>query len=318
MKDEKRISICFFGITRNLNITFPSIENNIINPSKKLAKVKIFCHFYDIKKIDNQRSKEFNIKPQKNWDLFDADELISDPPDLFLEEMNLDIVYKFGDRYEDEFKSIKNILHQLNSLQRVFSISKSFNSDITIFARPDLLYLDSFEEIIKLNLSTNNDDIAVPSWMGFRGLNDRFSICNSCYSSEIYCSRIEKIKEYLKYYSKSGLDPENLLYYAIKNSNSKINFMNIRAKRVRANNIIWEEDFRIEHSLGSKGKSINEKNKFKRYIYSFIFFNHREFCDLKGKSINEKNKFKRYIYSFIFFNHREFCDYVRRFLSTFK
>ena len=44
---QKKISICFYGITRNLKKTYPSIEENIINPAKKHGEVKIFCHFFN-------------------------------------------------------------------------------------------------------------------------------------------------------------------------------------------------------------------------------------------------------------------------------
>jgi len=268
---EKRISICFFGITRNLKTTYPNIKSNIIDPAKKFGKVKVFCHFFEMKNINNPRSKEFNIKTENNWELFQDSEIISDPPDLCLKKINLDYIYKFGDRFKDDFKSIRNLIHQLTSLQKVFEISKSFKSDLTIFARPDLLYLDSFEEIIKENLFLQKNYITVPSWMGNSGLNDRFSICNSCYSAEIYSNRILKIKEYLEY-SKEGLAPELLLFYAIMNSKSKIKFMDIRARRVRANNLIKREIFKKDHLFKYKEKSINEKNKFKKYIYRLVIF----------------------------------------------
>ena len=58
MIKKKKISICFFGITRDLSKTFPSIEKNIISPAMKYGDVKIFCHFYNLKEIDNIRSQE--------------------------------------------------------------------------------------------------------------------------------------------------------------------------------------------------------------------------------------------------------------------
>ena len=54
MLKKKKISICFFGITRDLKKTFPSIEKNIIYPATKYADVKVFCHLYDIKEINKK------------------------------------------------------------------------------------------------------------------------------------------------------------------------------------------------------------------------------------------------------------------------
>ena len=122
----KKISICFFGITRDLKKTFPNIEKNIINPASKFGNISIFCHFFENNFVDNLRSKEYNIKIEKNWDLFNASKLISDPPDLFLEEYDLSSIYRFNDPYNDNFKSIRNLIHQLYSLKKVFQISEIF------------------------------------------------------------------------------------------------------------------------------------------------------------------------------------------------
>ena len=73
---RKKISICFFGITRDLEKTFPSIQRNLISPARKLAEVKIFCHFYDLELIKNLRSQENDIKIKKNWHLFNADKFL--------------------------------------------------------------------------------------------------------------------------------------------------------------------------------------------------------------------------------------------------
>ena len=220
-KKIHKISICFFGITRDLDLTFPSIKKNIINPSKKYGELNIYCHFFETKFITNKRSNENRLKLKNNWDLIEANKLISEPPNKFLKSIDLEYIYKHGDYYDDNFKSIINLLHQLYSLNKAFEISKSFKSDLTIFLRPDLLYLDSFENLIKKNLYELNEFISIPDWQSWRGLNDRFAICNSYKSANVYSARIYQIFDYLNDL-KRPLHSEELLYYAIKKSKLKI------------------------------------------------------------------------------------------------
>ena len=236
-----KISICFFGITRDLSITYPSIKKNIINPASKYADVKIFCHFFKNEYISNDRSGEFKVKAKNNWDILKADKIIYDLPDIFLKDNNIDI-YEFGDTYNDNFQSIKNLIHQLYSLERVFEISSSFKSDLTLFLRPDLYYWDSFEDVIKESLTLLNDYIILPKWQSYRGFNDRFSICSSFYSAKTYSGRINQIFNFLKD-TRHRLYSEELLYYSIYKSNSKIKTIFHKASRVRANGLMQKENF---------------------------------------------------------------------------
>ena len=36
--NKHKISICFFGVTRDLDFTYPSIKKKIINPCKKFGE----------------------------------------------------------------------------------------------------------------------------------------------------------------------------------------------------------------------------------------------------------------------------------------
>ena len=217
---RKKISICFFGITRDLEKTFPSIQKNLIYPARKLAEVKIFCHFYDLKVIKNSRSQENEIKIKNNWNLLNADKLISEEPNLIFDNFSLNEIMKYGDIFRDDYKSIRNLIHQLFSLKKVYEISKQNNSDLTIFARPDLYYWDSFEKNIQYFLNKSKDHIAIPNWQFHRGFNDRFAICNSYKSAKVYSARIYQIFDYLNDL-KRPLHSEELLYYAIKKSKLK-------------------------------------------------------------------------------------------------
>ena len=269
-KNKKhKISICFFGITRDLSITYPSIKKNIINPASKYADVKIFCHFFKNEYISNDRSGEFKVKSKNNWDILKADKIIYDLPDIFLEDINIDF-YKFGDVYNDNFQSIRNLMHQLYSLEKVFKISSLFKSDLTLFLRPDLYYWDSFEDVIKENLNVLNDYIILPRWQSYRGFNDRFAICNSFYSANIYSGRINQISNFLKD-TKHRLHSEELLYYSIYKSYSKIKTIFHKASRVRANGFMKIENFETGKFRSQlRGNIINEDRKSRILIKKIL------------------------------------------------
>ena len=269
MIEKKKISICFFGITRDLDKTFPSIARNIIYPATKYADVKVFCHFYDLKEVDNIRSQEKHKITNKNWYLFKAHKLVSEKPNDIFKYYSLNNIRKFGDEYNDNYKSIKNLIHQLFSLNKVYELSKSNFADLTIFVRPDLYYWDSFEKNIQILINISKDYIAIPNWQFHKGLNDRFAICTSDYASSIYSNRIKEIDNYL-IHNKRPLNAECLLFYAVSKSKSKTLLLDIKASRVRANGKIVSENFNMKKSDYIKIFIANQKNILFRKVLGFI------------------------------------------------
>ena len=293
MIEKKKISICFFGITRDLDKTFPSIERNIIYPATKYADVKVFCHFYDLKEIDNIRSQEKNKITNKNWYLFKAHKLVSEKPNDIFKNYSLDNIKKFGDDYNDHYKSIRNLIHQLFSLKKVYELSKSNSADLTIFVRPDLYYWDSFEKNIRNLINISKDYIAIPNWQFHKGFNDRFAICTSEYASSIYSNRIKEIDNYL-IHNKRPLNAECLLFYAVSKSKAKTLLLDIKASRVRANGKMVSESFVMKKSDYIKIFITNQKNivfiKILRFINKFFVINKVFFRKSLSFVINHKSK----------------------------
>ncbi len=289
----KKISICFFGITRDLDKTFPTIENNIIAPATKYADVKVFCHLYDLKEIDNIRSQEKQKVINKNWHLFKASKLVSEEPNYIFKNYSLDNIRKYGDDYNDQYKSIKNLIHQLFSLKKVYELSKSNSSDLTIFARPDLYYWDSFEKNIQHLINLSKDYISIPNWQFHKGFNDRFAICTSDYASNIYSNRIKEINNCL-IYTKRPLNAELLLWYSVSKSKAKTSLLDIKASRVRANGKMVSESFVMKKSDYIKIFITNQKNivfrKILRLINKFFFKNKVFFRKSLSFVINHKSK----------------------------
>ena len=236
-----KTAICFYGITRYLEGSIPSIKKNIFQPASRLGEFKVFCHFYNLKTLSNERSGENKIYLKNNWHLFNADKLLIDEPNFFISDY-LPIIKNYGDAFDDNFKSIKNLLHALYSLKKVFNSINEYKADSFIFARPDLIYYDSLEKYLYKSLITKEDYIFLPAWQSHYGFNDRFSICSSRNAAIIYSQRIDYAIDFCKT-NLQYLHSESLLKFVIKKNNCKLFFMSSKAARVRANKKIKKENF---------------------------------------------------------------------------
>lgn len=237
--ETKRIAICFFGITRSLSFTIESVVENVIDPAKETGEVKVFAHFFKQRKIENSRTGESALLNPNEHHLLNADEVELEQPDKFLASSNFGAVSKFGDGFGDQFQSLRNLFHQLYSLQKVTLNALEWNPDIVVFVRPDLQYHDSMFNIYK-RASRLSDGVFVPNWQHWDGLNDRFSVAVGTKAIRAYGLRFEQVLSYCEHMN-APLHSEKLLKYVLRNE--RIRTMGIRASRVRANLTLAEEPF---------------------------------------------------------------------------
>ena len=236
-----KTAICFWGITRYLDGTIGSIRKNIFQPASQFGDFKVFCHFFNLKTLNNDRSGENNIHLENNWHLFKADKLLIDEPNFFINDY-LPHIKNYGDAFNDNYKSVRNLLHALYSLKKVFNSIEEYKADSFVFVRPDLIYYDSIEKYLYKSLITKKDNIFLPAWQTHYGFNDRFSICSSRNAATIYSQRINHAIDFCK----ANLEPlhsESLLKYVIKKNDCKVTFISTKASRVRANKKIKNENF---------------------------------------------------------------------------
>ncbi len=79
------VALCFFGITRSLRFTLPSIETNILGPLVSATAVSgrdllVYAHFFDQARIDNPRSGESGEMARDEHRLLATDWLRLEPP----------------------------------------------------------------------------------------------------------------------------------------------------------------------------------------------------------------------------------------------
>jgi hypothetical protein len=235
-----KIAIAFYGITRSLKYTATSIAQNVTQPAKSVGAVTVYCHFFRQRHISNPRTGEVGLLDLDEWNLLSPDVALLEEPDLLCEQEHFDALWPFGDAWEDEGQSLRNILRQLISLQRVTQeIRRNGGADVVIFLRPDMLFHDAFPMAQWKAIRPNT--LIVPNWQWSGGLNDRFAICGSD-AFETYGLRLNAALEFCSA-KKRPMHSERLLMRALSLSTVQLQTTALRATRVRYDGTLAKESF---------------------------------------------------------------------------
>ncbi len=236
-----RITVCFFGITRSLRYTQASIEANILEPARNLGDLRVCAHFFKQTQIDNPRSGEAGQLDTEEYQLLSYDNLELEAPDACLEQNGFEALKTFGDEWDDEFRSLRNLVHQLHSLNRVTEAALAEASDVVLFCRPDLLYFDSLGSAIERSLAAPKPLVQLPWWQSWRGgVNDRFAIINGRDAVAAYGKRIEQALPYCTSHQ-APLHAERLLADALRDQD--VREVGLRASRMRFDGTLKFEEF---------------------------------------------------------------------------
>jgi len=178
-----KVAICFFGLTRSLKFTLPSIQKYLFDPLRNHGiKYDTYLHTYKIKKpYSNPRAGERNI-------ILDANEYKLLEPNFHMVE-NKEVVSKTiqlekyrakGDPWGKEkaavkgdFTTLDNHILYLWSLKQLTNMVKDKNYSHIIFCRPDVLYQVPLD-ISWFSFTSNK--ICIPNFGLCGDVNDRFAI----------------------------------------------------------------------------------------------------------------------------------------------
>lgn len=249
-----KIAICFFGITRSLSHTIASIERNVIAPCKQLGETRIYCHFFEQTNITNPRTGEFGELKQEHQ-LLHPDQIFLEQPELCLAKRNYQQISSFGAPMSADMASLKNLVHQLHSLEHVYQMAESWNPDVYLFCRPDLEYHDSLEQALKQAIARKTPHAVLPYWQQFRGYNDRFAICLGKRPARAYATRIQLALDFCQQ-RQTGLHAESLLRNALGSQGIRLHWMSARASRIRFNGEAAKESF--DRNFGRKLESLTK------------------------------------------------------------
>jgi hypothetical protein len=240
VKHQLSLAFCFFGITRALRThTIASIEKNIFQAALKQGyEYDVFCHLYKSQAITNPRSQEYDLP--NDWEAYQ----VLNPKATLIEEMEpiiqtLDITYfsKNGDGWEDNFKSLQNMLLQWHSIQEVWHLMQALNAqrsapyDVIVFLRPDMEFLTpidltdkAFESKVIYTLKDGR----------FNGSNDRFAM-GSPNVLEIWAKRPESADAFLE--TGKAMHSESLLTFHLEKHGIEQRLCELQCRRVRINGL---------------------------------------------------------------------------------
>jgi hypothetical protein len=204
LDSNKKVAIIFYGLTRTLEKTIDSIQNNLFKSlDENSIHYDIFIHTYKIYgKYENKWSHEYsnNYKNEDVQALLNPKYYIWDNQNTIIDSINFDEYYKklgnwTGMTSEMTKYLIKNMCLALYSKKRITLLFEEHikDYDYAIIIRPDLK-LDT-----KLNINyfneLNNHNIIVPAKDWFNGCNDRLMIGKP--SVILYCGKLfDELKEY--------------------------------------------------------------------------------------------------------------------------
>lgn len=237
-----RIGIGFFGLPRNTDLTFSSIQEHILEPAACLGTVLTRFHLYQQTHVVNPRSNEDAEITQQQYLPFEAFEGELQSPEGVAEHHGFASLSARGDAWGDDNRSLRNLLLQLHSLHNVTCQLERLSPDVVIFVRPDLRYHHSFEAGLRDMLVNNDHVVRLPFWQWAGGYNDRFAICGRN-AFIAYGKRLEQTCLYLNKYPNRPLHSERLLRFALDKQNISVRRLDVQASRVRVNGEEVREDF---------------------------------------------------------------------------
>jgi len=236
-----RITVAFYGIPRCTPISAPSIEHRLLQPLRALGEVSVVHHLWKIGHVTSARSGEDAALADDAYAWFDQFDGCIEPPERFEDGESFQAWKTFGDDFGDNFGSLRNLMHQLQSLKRVTALVEATNPDVVVFARPDLQYHDAIP-LSACRLAARFPRLCVvPIWNWWAGLNDRFAICGkSAYQS--YGNRVDRAIAHA--HALGGpIHSESLVKFALREAGVRTLAIPLTASRVRADGTVRPENF---------------------------------------------------------------------------
>lgn len=227
-----KIALCFWGITRSLKYTYPSIKKFIFDDlASHSIQYDIFIHTYNVHTTYNNRraGEHFIILDNDEWKLINPTEILVD------DQENLDIDFQSyrsqGDPWHSGFQTFDNHIRALWSLYRVSTLWQKQSAgtyDYVIYLRPDVMYYKSLFSVIPSSAALKNE-IILPNFHLYP-INDRFCIAPPAIA-KIYGERFLSALEFSK---KNQLHSEKYLFWTLQQNNIRITQIHFPFHRVRA------------------------------------------------------------------------------------
>jgi hypothetical protein len=235
-----RIALAFFGLPRCSPIAYPSIERCLIEPLAAAGELRVFHHLYRQDWVFNPRSGENHAQNDENYAPFAGFDGVVVPrptePSVLLQRLKT-----YGDAFQDGFHSLTNLMLQLHSLHEVTQRAATFEPDLVMFARPDLLYQEPLPPEHIAHVLAHPDEVLLPRWESWGGFNDRFALAGAR-AYRAYGGRLLLADHYCERTGRP-LHSESFLRYALAFAAVPVRPIAMRATRVRVDGRLEWEDF---------------------------------------------------------------------------
>lgn len=244
------IAVAFFGIPRNSQICFPSIQEKVLAQLPSDCNVQCFYHLYKIDEVQNTRSGEQGELKADNYAPFETMNGLLTSTEGVLERWNFEQVKALGDTWADDYASLRNLIYQLNSLHTVTTMMESFKPDFVVFVRPDNFFHTALPAYVFKHAQARRLNTYIPDWQWWGGLNDRLAICGRD-TYVAYGKRIERMFDFTQVTGRK-LHSERLLKFALQQAGARICTIETQASRVRINGAFAEESFCAKRGMGKR------------------------------------------------------------------
>jgi len=236
-EDPRKIALCFFGLTRSLKYTLPSIQEYLFEPLKNHGiKYEVFLHTYKIKgNYTNPRAGEKDIVLDPNeYKLLKPDHSLIEDKSIVSKRINLEKYRTNGDPWDKNnkwnFNTLDNhILYLWSQKQLINMVSKEKGFTHIVMCRPDVKYMTSLKPEWFTFISNS---IIVPEFASYGHINDQFAL-GPYEQMIIYGSRFDHALEYSK---KHPLLSEGYLEYTLNKNKIDHRDIEFYYVRIRANN----------------------------------------------------------------------------------
>ena len=242
-----KIGIIFFGLPRCSALTVPSIQNFIIDELKKHELFIESCLSLQTSVL-NVRSDENHQIEDINYDFFRSYPHQFIEPDSLLDMKLHAELLRFGDAWEDNGASLRNLLLQLASMQKAYLNCKKNECDFYIFVRPDLIIQDPIPLQNFISRFADKHAIMLPGWQWFKGVNDRFAIASKS-AADAYGLRYDHLLSFCRN-SHRPIHSERFLSSQLSSHQIIIKTCTTRMSRVRASCQARDEVFSVVRRMG--------------------------------------------------------------------
>jgi hypothetical protein len=232
-----RILCIVYGIGRGVRISSQSINNNLLNPIRKLnAELEVLYILNEVKFVENPRSKDNGKVPPVPSQVFGEEELVRMSKAQLLNKSIFNCVKGFKDVHDDNFRTYENLLCQLGMLSEANRRRDFSLYDRVLMIRDDLSIEVKNIEIARMLYASQFGPVT-SMWHWHGGVAERFLLSKPDIASRL-ADRLQMVESFVR--TKGYLNGEHLQDYALGKDRNTVLAFDLRLTRIRLDGIVDE------------------------------------------------------------------------------